>query len=121
MKKFVLFSLFVASFGATSAFAQPGITVSVGSGGFNNSVQWGVSVGSGYPGYQSYPVYQNNPGYSNYPVYNNYPINYPIYNNVPVSYPGYNLNNYNSGCGQRVYQSYPAYQYYGHGRHRHCR
>jgi hypothetical protein len=119
MRKISFLCLLLASFGASAASAQTGITVSVGSGGWNqNSVQWGVSVGSGYPLYQNVPVYQNYPVYSNVPVYNSYPVNVPVYQSYPI-YP--NLNNYNPGCGQPGYrQAFPAPYGRGHGR-RHCR
>jgi hypothetical protein len=99
---------------------QPGVSVSVGTGGFNNGVGWGINVGTnpyavGYPVYQSYPVVQS------YPVYQSYPVQvyrpYPVYNA-----PGY--------CPPRPYYSQPYYNtgyynngYYnnGYGRRRRCR
>ena len=98
---------------SSAAYAQTGVTFSIGSGGGwnNNGVQWGVNVQNGYPCYNNYPVYQNN-----YPVYTSPGYSVPVYN-VPVAYPNYNYNNYNYkqnyNCNRPaypVYNAYPAYR-----------
>lgn len=107
---------------SSAAYAQTGVTFSVGSGnGWNNNgVQWGVSVQNGYPGYNNYPVYNNNyPVYNNsYPVYTSPGYSVPVYN-VPVAYPNYNYNNYNCRPAYPVYNAYPGVPYRRH--HNHCR
>lgn len=98
MKKCLVLSLLVIGLGWAPAWAQPGISVSVGNNGWGNGVQWGITVGNGpncYPA--NYPL-QNYPVYNQYPVYSQYPVqaSYPVYN----AFPGYNYQYNNVPCGQ---------------------
>ncbi len=100
MKKCLLLSLLVVGLGLVPAWAQPGISVSVGNNGWGNGVQWGITVGNGpnyypanYPVPVAYPA-PSYPVYQNYPVYNAYPVHnpYPVYTNAncgQVVVPGY--------------------------------
>lgn len=113
MKKIVLLSVVILGFGASAASAQPGwgyrsqpnVNFSIGSG--YNGVQWGVSVGNGYP--VAYPNYNYN-AYPTYPVYQVRPA-------CPTAVPYYPQSYYYARPYRHGY-----YQTRSHGwGHRHCR
>lgn len=118
MRKFLVALLLSGA--ASAQMGVPGVTVSVGTG-WNQQVQWGVSVGTGYPAgvyTQGYPVYTSYPSYQ-VPVYN-----VPVYTQT---YPNYNYNyNYNAypvgqPCAPRYVPACPTPRYTGWGRRSNCR